>query len=92
MNAPLDYLRRFDDWLEEVNQRPATRAAALAFIGANLYLLSLVLPIGQVIGPKWGARVFVTETAVMMYSGLHALYVVERAGGLEEWEAQFDES
>lgn len=81
---------RFWEWLDEANQRPANRAAALWFDGVVVYLLMLVLPIGQWIGAAWETRLILTATAVLGYSALHSLYALEQAGGLDEWEAQFE--
>ena len=77
--------------LDEANQRPANRAAALALIGASLYLLFLLLPVGSVIGFAWESRLFATFTAVMVYSFLHALYKLEQAGGIDQWESKFND-
>lgn len=91
MSTFIDRWRRFRNWLDEANQRPANRAAALWFDAAVVYFVLLVLPIGTWIGSAWAARILMTATAVLGYSFFHSMYALEKAGGLMAWEAQFDE-
>lgn len=81
----------FKSRLDEINSRPANRAAALGFYLVAGYFLFLVLPVGQWIGFAWEYRLFVTYTLIIMYTGGHVLYQLEQAGDLKTWEAQFND-
>jgi len=73
-------------------ERPRDRAALLAFLGAMLLVGLHVVPAAAGVGANKYVHVL-RLFAAAMYMGMlvPGLLNVERAGGLDEWEAQLVE-